>query len=66
MRGTLSVVEYNLVWYRITPAHAGNTSVDIEISSQRRDHPRPCGEHVIEVFVMLAMVGSPPPMRGTP
>ena len=44
MRG---IVQPNLIEVaprRITPAHAGNSSLLEEIDKLYRDHPRPCGE----------------------
>ena len=49
----------------IIPAHAGNTSTIGCPSSSTRDHPRACGEHYLVMFVVFAMMGSSPRMRGT-
>ena len=49
----------------ITPAHAGNTLSANPLSRACRDHPRPCGEHLILPYSPFIQLGSPPPMRGT-
>ena len=45
MRGTRFDGELWCRRHGIIPAHAGNTSSIISISSSSRDHPRACGEH---------------------
>ena len=36
------------------------------MSPYRRDHPRVCGENVVELLVLSCFAGSPPRMRGEP
>ena len=48
----------------ITPAHAGKSLRDYFSSLARRDHPRPCGEKRLDMRAPVAIMGSPPPMRG--
>ncbi len=45
MRGTLRAAVAEAGGYRITPAHAGNTSQVARVSAFSADHPRTCGEH---------------------
>ena len=49
---------------RITPAHAGKSSLKTARKIGSRDHPRPCGEKLHHHIVMSGGLGSPPPMRG--
>ncbi len=65
MRGTLKNYLDTVQSLRITPAHAGNTSLLISSIGGVQDHPRPCGEHSSEQYFIIASLGSPPPMRGT-
>ena len=48
----------------ITPAYAGKRSACSPPSPHSRDHPRVCGEKVLNTFIMVCHVGSPPRMRG--
>ena len=50
---------------RITPAYAGNTMQTIISRRLLQDHPRLRGEHEGTLRVERAVVGSPPPTRGT-
>ena len=65
MRGTPDVDVKNDEYFRITPAHAGNTSDTLLPLCSLQDHPRPCGEHLMEAYRDPRQTGSPPPMRGT-
>ena len=65
MRGTLLFLLSILAGIRITPAHAGNTKITPTTDTQKQDHPRPCGEHVVLTVSVIQLRGSPPPMRGT-
>ena len=65
MRGTLMPELSDAVANGITPAHAGNTHLTIDRASEIKDHPRPCGEHMVVVVNDVTALGSPPPMRGT-
>ena len=51
---------------RITPAHAGKTSISILITGYPPDHPRACGENCLSPGELVQQVGSPPRMRGKP
>ena len=50
--------------YRITPAYAGKSQLEIEPFAPPQDHPRLCGEKQAIPHKELQEVGSPPPMRG--
>ena len=49
---------------RITPAHAGKSSLASITQREPTDHPRPCGEKLINCPILTPTQGSPPPMRG--
>ena len=49
---------------RITPACAGKSSRRGKEASFCRDHPRVCGEKTVIVRLAVALVGSPPRVRG--
>ena len=49
---------------RITPAHAGKTSISIFIAGYPPDHPRACGENAVVFDQEDCNLGSPPRMRG--
>ena len=49
---------------RITPAYAGKRSPSCRKLKTSRDHPRICGEKLLQVVRLYAAVGSPPHMRG--
>ena len=48
----------------ITPAHAGKSIETIYIGDAEQDHPRPCGEKILNAWDAITHGGSPPPMRG--
>ena len=48
----------------ITPAYAGKSFNQLEMSENRGDHPRLCGEKSEAVKLYITHLGSPPPMRG--
>ena len=50
---------------RITPACAGNRDQEREEIPMPEDHPRVCGEQLVDVPVTVRFVGSPPRVRGT-
>ncbi len=50
---------------RITPACAGNSTVQRRQSGPPQDHPRVCGEQHITRFRQMQVPGSPPRVRGT-
>ena len=49
---------------RITPAYAGKSYCPGSVRDELRDHPRLCGEKLLNRVFFLFRVGSPPPMRG--
>ena len=49
---------------RITPAYAGKSGMSTSHLSHKRDHPRLCGEKGRVAAGVVAVSGSPPPMRG--
>jgi len=53
-----------LVYYGITPAPAGSTSLSLACPLALADHPRACGEHLSKTFINSDNVGSPPRLRG--
>ena len=50
----------------IIPAYAGSTKVWVKLMPVRRDHPRVCGEHHVQVHAGARLQGSSPRMRGAP
>ena len=48
----------------ITPAHAGKRRFSSGCTRGIEDHPRPCGEKLLEPIYVGLGSGSPPPMRG--
>ena len=44
MRGKDALPGRYNVMQRITPAHAGKSSIELSDGCHRQDHPRPCGE----------------------
>ena len=65
-RGTRRLQNLLCSQCRITPAYAGNTTVEEVYQSHKRDHPRLRGEHYFTSFGIIHCLGSPPPTRGTP
>ena len=49
---------------RITPAHAGKTQTLLHTAPSQTDHPRACGENILDMMERYALAGSPPRMRG--
>ena len=64
MRGKVSFRLFYGSVLRITPAYAGKSFKITCYNVPNEDHPRLCGEKVPKVLLMLANIGSPPPMRG--
>ena len=64
MRGKAQSPKMRIIHNRITPAYAGKRNAHRAEKSTARDHPRLCGEKCLMVFLLLLMLGSPPPMRG--
>ena len=65
MRGTESESFKKLFDRRITPAHAGNSTLEYSRGEKLEDHPRTCGEQRKNQLEDRKMKGSPPHMRGT-
>ena len=64
MRGKHSPGDRTGTSGRITPAHAGKTKQSGPISALPADHPRTCGENLTCLMIVVALIGSPPHMRG--
>ena len=64
VRGARCRVDLQEVGVRITPACAGSTGQPAARRCARRDHPRVCGEHRVEVWGYIGTDGSPPRVRG--
>ena len=66
MRGIPSrpACEYIRGW--ISPAHAGNTTLDGDLIPSASDQPRTCGEYLEGCDPQVERVGSAPHMRGIP
>ena len=64
MRGKEKTPVGHLPDLGITPAHAGKRSVSSWAICPAWDHPRVCGEKVILLYHLSALMGSPPRMRG--
>ena len=65
MRGTHEDMAITFDDWGIIPAHAGNTNLQGIGIAQWRDHPRACGEHRNDMYLMKTQTGSSPRMRGT-
>ena len=65
MRGTRHHARLETVETGIIPAYAGNTRERHGTVSDRRDHPRVCGEHILGDSNADIHRGSSPRMRGT-
>ena len=66
MRGERAEDALRAAGLRITPAYAGRTHRPGRELAVRRDHPRVCGENVLDPDCADPVVGSPPRMRGEP
>ena len=64
MRGKLFSLKTRPRGGRITPAHAGKTSLNFWGLNLKKDHPRACGENWLYVYYNERGEGSPPRMRG--
>ena len=64
MRGKAGSLHALTVRARITPAHAGKSLLQDNISFRQRDHPRTCGEKYSNFACKGCYKGSPPHMRG--
>ena len=65
MRGTLEVLQRIFHGDGIIPAYAGNTCRIRSPPRSRWDHPRVCGEHLVDGSETGEWAGSSPRMRGT-
>ena len=52
------------IFERITPAYAGKSQAGSFSAGDNQDHPRLCGEKLLDVNSQKMPLGSPPPMRG--
>ncbi len=66
MRGKRSHFRLRFRPPRITPAHAGKTSISSLLLNPHSDHPRACGENFTPSTSPPWLPGSPPRMRGKP
>ena len=66
MRGTRIWTRRSGMFEGIIPAYAGNTLPWISAARGGRDHPRVCGEHLMNDAKNKVPSGSSPRMRGTP
>ena len=64
MRGKDSSPRVVVARVRITPAYAGKSCCRISFFLRIGDHPRLCGEKSVAGLLVVALAGSPPPMRG--
>ena len=64
MRGKVSATVNRISGFRITPAYAGKSCLRPKVERDYWDHPRLCGEKLMQCRRITAPVGSPPPMRG--
>ena len=64
MRGKATRCEYRYASKGITPAYAGKSRALYVEAKNYEDHPRLCGEKGRVAAGVVAVSGSPPPMRG--
>ena len=64
MRGKAALGYLRCALPRITPAHAGKRQSASYPQQRPRDHPRACGEKLVQLKLRAAIQGSPPRMRG--
>ena len=64
LRGKLLVTYLRFFPLGITPAPAGKTNLLRLYSSVSRDHPRTCGENILNPKEKPREIGSPPHLRG--
>ena len=64
MRGKVIIIICQDDFIRITPAYAGKRCASDGIWRIWQDHPRLCGEKDGSLIFEMAVMGSPPPMRG--
>ncbi len=66
LRGTLVAKPLSVREFRIIPAPAGNAAPLSTKFHWKTDHPRACGERVINHLGVCTFCGSSPRLRGTP
>ena len=64
MRGKRGMIRQGGLYFRIIPAHAGQTSAALRQRHTRTDHPRACGANGADKRVGVGYLGSSPRMRG--
>ena len=64
MRGKPYKLTLNSSLARITPADAGKTLEECICYDDVEDHPRGCGENLLNALPKHVKIGSPPRMRG--
>ena len=64
MRGKVLYQLLRMGYAGITPAYAGKSKAVSGSIAAVGDHPRVCGEKVLNTFIMVCHVGSPPRMQG--
>ena len=64
MRGKVNEKPVHFLFQGITPACAGKSVASTWGNALTRDHPRVCGEKLIQTAAGLAAWGSPPRVRG--
>ena len=64
MRGALHTQGAERLVQRIIPADAGSTHNQRSLLRFHGDHPRGCGEHLLEIHAKYVPLGSSPRMRG--
>ena len=64
VRGAPAQIDGHVVHVGIIPACAGSTSMSAAYLSLSRDHPRMCGEHMVQGLDTLVDAGSSPHVRG--
>ena len=65
MRGTATSISAYAQRSGITPACAGNSSINVKPIFCQQDHPRVCGEQPYRPIPPYPASGSPPRVRGT-
>ena len=64
MRGKVYLVQLYCGFARITPAYAGKSARILKRRTEKRDHPRVCGEKLKFGTNVTKNPGSPPRVRG--
>ena len=65
MRGTDKQPMGDIREHGIIPACAGNSALNVSVFSYKRDHPRVCGEQLLDEVALMPRSGSSPRVRGT-